>query len=422
VDSLSNKPWDIESPSPEDMKRLQSLLSIVSDGAPSGFLLLKDGEIYFTNKVFQNYFGLDEADLPGLSFKDFVALAEYERLSKEYGPYFEKAAGRPTFSYKGSRRDGRKITIECLVRSIPGEPGHLLSWHRDITQWTADREALQQSKEKHRKHLDNLKNAQSQIVQREKLASLGTLMAGVTHEITNPINFISGNLAFLRQSLSEISSKLFSEITFPKDETPTWFLDLRDTFADLQESVLDSCEGTDRIKDIVKNLRAFSRVGSQRIEDLDIEKALDGTLRFLAYEYIDRIEVVTQYGRIPTFACKASEMNQVFMNILANAFQSIEGKGVVTLVTEEIDGILFVRISDTGVGIPPEAVESVFEPFFSTRPQGVGLGLSISYEIVRRHGGDLSFSSEPGSGTTFSLGLPLPGLPKNSPEPPSKSG
>ena len=259
-----------------------------------------------------------------------------------------------------------------------------------------------------------LKETQSQLVQSEKMASLGQLVAGVAHEINNPLNFISNGILPLRESIDDLKElvTMLDESPIP-DERREEVEDFKDDieFTDTVESVdelLDTInEGARRATIIVKDLRNFSRLDEADLKVADLHEGLEGTLNLLGPRLEGRVEVVRDFGSIPDFEFRPAQMNQVFMNLISNAEQSIDEKGTVTVSTRSEDGHAVIEIRDTGRGIPEENVGRVFEPFFTDVGEGTGLGLSISFGIVDQHGGSIEVESEVGVGSVFRVRIPL---------------
>lgn len=270
------------------------------------------------------------------------------------------------------------------------------------------------------KELENsnkeLKEAQSKLVHSAKMTSLGQLVAGVAHELNNPIGFIYSNTKHLK----DYSEKLI-EIIELAETNPQQFQAKKQEFdfeyikQDLPK-LIKSCEdGAQRTRDIVLGLRNFSRLEEAQLKEIDVRDALDTTLELLKGEIKNRIQVHRQYEPVPKIHCYASQINQVLMNILSNAVQAIKGTGTIWITTlplrPGVDQIGRVQISvqDSGEGIETELLEKIFEPFFTTKGvgQGTGLGLSISYGIIQNHGGEIQVRSQKGVGTEFLIIIPV---------------
>ena len=266
-----------------------------------------------------------------------------------------------------------------------------------------------------------LEDAQIQLLQSEKMASIGQLAAGVAHEINNPIGYVYSNLGTLDRYLKNLLSVLDAyemaegEVSGNAPALAAVHavkrkVDLSFLREDLQELMSESRDGITRVKQIVQNLKDFSRADVvDEWQWADLHRGLDSTLNIVANEIKYKAEVVKEYGQLPDIECLASQLNQVFMNLLVNAAHAIEEKGVITLRSgQELDQV-WVEIADTGNGIPPENLNRIFDPFFTTKPagKGTGLGLSLSYSIVQKHHGHIDVSSEVGKGTTFRVWLPI---------------
>jgi two-component system NtrC family sensor kinase len=276
--------------------------------------------------------------------------------------------------------------------------------------------------------LDNLQQAHSQLLQADKMASIGQLAAGVAHEINNPIGFISSNLNTLGHYIDDLKQVVAAyeellrkchEQAPDLTETAKQVQGLRDKIdidyiiSDLGQLTAESMEGAHRVRQIVADLRDFSHVDSPDVVEEDINHLLDKTINVAWNELKYKTEVVRDYGQVPALPCYGGKLAQVFLNLLVNAAQAIEVKGTITIRTGQGDGHIWVEVTDTGCGIPPQSISRIFEPFFTTKDvgKGTGLGLHLAYSIVQAHGGKISVRSTVGKGTTFRVELPLTGPP-----------
>ncbi len=267
--------------------------------------------------------------------------------------------------------------------------------------------------------VNELQQAQEQLMQSDKMASIGQLAAGVAHEINNPIGYVNSNLNTLEQYAAGLLSIVdaYQDVESHLDAgseaiknlvTLKQRIDFDYLRQDIMNLIHESQEGANRVKKIVQDLKDFSHVDNNEWQEADLHAGLDSTLNIVHNEIKYKAEVVKEYGRLPTVQCVTSQINQVFMNILVNAAQAIENKGVITIRTYEQDGLARIEISDNGKGIDTGNIKKIFDPFFTTKPvgKGTGLGLSLTYSIIKKHGGRIDVESQPGKGTTFRILLP----------------
>ncbi len=286
-----------------------------------------------------------------------------------------------------------------------------------VQQRTAELAAANASLEQERQALvlsmARLEQTQGQLLQSEKMAAVGQLAAGVAHEINNPIGFISSNLS----SLSNYLKKLFEliEVYEQQSAVPSAAILEARTRADidfLREDVpsllQESSDGLTRVQRIVGALRDFSHVDDGQWREADLNEGLEAALNMVGNEIKYKAQVVKELAPLPPVECIAAQLNQVFVNLLLNAAQAIEVRGVITLRSRVQDESVLIEISDTGTGMSPEVKKRIFEPFYTTKAvgKGTGLGLSICWEIIQRHQARIEVDSAPGAGTTLRLLLP----------------
>jgi two-component system NtrC family sensor kinase len=291
-----------------------------------------------------------------------------------------------------------------------------------------ERRSLQRTARTYKSHLENqnielanrkaeLERLQAQLIHTEKMASLGQLSAGIAHELNNPAGFVYGNMDLLQGYMSELA-KLFDaydKVTLPEEAalligSLKTQIDYERLMGDLNSILSDCREGAQRICGVVKNLRLFSRLDEAELKSIDIHEGIDSTIRLLSsYFSTGNIALRRDYTALPSVNCYAGQLNQVWMNLLVNAAQAVGNKGEVTISTRLDGESVAIAISDTGSGIPEDEISKIFDPFFTTKPvgEGTGLGLSTSYGIIERHGGTIAVVSEVGTGTTFTVRIPL---------------
>jgi PAS domain S-box-containing protein len=353
-------------------RRLSSLIETLPDGVG----VVCDGQVVFANPTLTTMLGFDRPpELLGQPLLDFVVAEDRGRLAERLRRF---AAGQPLPSgeYRFVRSDGKIMIIECTGTAIDFDhrPA-LLEIMRDVT-------------EAHR--------MREQVLLNDRMASLGTLAAGIGHEINNPLAFIAANLDFISTELSGMSQ---AGARGP----------------DLGEirTALDECRvGADRVKRIVRDLKTFSRNPVDTVSAVDVHAVLDWTLQVAGNEIRHRAQLVKDYGEVRRVKANDVRLSQVFLNLLMNAAQAIPvghtQSNHIRVSTREQGDCVVIEVSDTGCGIAPETQRRLFEPFFTTKAvgEGSGLGLSICYSIVRQLGGDISVHSELGAGSSFRLTLP----------------
>ncbi len=280
--------------------------------------------------------------------------------------------------------------------------------------------------------LVHLKETQSQILQSDKMPSIGQLAAGVAHEINNPVGFVSSNLKTLtdyQQNIAQIFSQYRQFIKTVSDvktsgpdraamdalaariQEKESELDIAYIQEDIPGLIHESREGLDRIKKIVLDLKDFSHPGEDILKLTDINRNMDSTLNIVWNELKYKATITKDYGELPQVRCYPQQLNQVFINLLVNAAQAIEDQGEIHIATREVDGNVEITVSDSGQGIAAENLSRIFDPFFTTKAVGkrTGLGLNVTYNIIKKHHGAIDVRSEPGKGTTFTIRIPVSG-------------
>jgi signal transduction histidine kinase len=337
-------------------------------------------------------------------------------------PLKELVKGTEEFS-KGNLSYRAKVLtndeIGKLAKAFNLMAGNLDHLYESLELQVKERTAeLADKKELVEKALREVQETQAMLIHNEKMTSLGQLVAGVAHELNNPINFIYGNLEHLKNYVNDLINLItiyqknehaFSDETKEELEKAKEDYDYLFIKEDLP-SLIKSCkDGSERCKQIVLDLRNFSRLDEAVIKEVDLHEGLDSTLNILKNKYKNRINIHKNYGDIPKLNCYAGQLNQVFMNILDNASYAIKSNGDVTITTTFDEKYIIIIIKDSGEGISQELISKIFDPFFTTKPvgHGTGLGLSISYKVIKKHNGIIEVESQKDNGTKFTIKLPL---------------
>ncbi len=337
--------------------------------------------------------------------------------------YYIKRKSNIDLQKKNKEIESQKKKLENLFVSLRIKNDELCQQNEEIVTQKDHLAMLNHELENQKYELNNTLNdltqAQTHLVQSEKMASLGQLTAGVAHELNNPINFISASIKPLQRNVEDllgllnkydsiIEKKNFSG-EFGEVEEVKESLDMAYLIKETQNLYKGIVEGSSRSMQIVKDLRTFSRMDENEFKTVDIHDGINSTLLLLNHKMQNRISLHKNYGKIPHVECLPGKLNQVFMNILTNSILAIEDKGEIAIETSSMDDKMKISIKDNGKGMPPEVREHIFEPFFTTRTvgEGTGLGLSISYSIIEEHKGVIEVYSEPDEGTEFIIILPF---------------
>ena len=402
---------------------------------------LETNEVFFSTR-WKEMLGYAEAEIPNLfqEWKQRLHPDDSDRIFTTFRQYFAGQISTYEQEYRLQHRNGNYIWILCrgiLLRDVRNKPYRMAGSHTDITGRKQAEEELRQSELQLKTQTQNLQQAlkelqqtQMQLIHNEKMSSLGQLVAGIAHEINNPVNFIYGNLNYLEEyvkGLLNIVQTFQQCYPQPLDivQIAMENFDLGFVSNDLPQLLNSMRVGSERIRDIVRSLRNFSRLDEAEIKPVNIHEGIENTLlilqrRLKRNSHRPTIILNKEYGNLPDVDCSPGQLNQVFINILSNAIDALEETithqpnnfiPTITIRTNVIDNRwVLIYIADNGLGMSEETKLRVFDPFFTTKPvgQGTGLGLSISYQIVvERHSGELDFFSEPGKGTEFQIKLPL---------------
>jgi two-component system NtrC family sensor kinase len=349
-------------------------------------------------------------------------LAQYLRFMQQGG------SAEAAFEQIGSTHpvsDPLRVALELALNELYGVVGErnkaLHAVNAELKQ-ARDRLELRVEERTHdlASALEQMKLTQAQLLQSEKMAAVGQLAAGVAHEINNPIGFINSNLGSLKtyvmQLLNVIAACEGLEADLPPSDVRRQRLECARAEADLDYlkkdvmALLDeSMSGLVRVANIVQDLRDFSQVDQSEWQEADLNAALASTLNVIASKLKDKATVARHFVNLPLLRCIPAQLNQVFMNLLLNAAQAIEGQGEIAVSTGYTDDVVWVEITDSGMGMSPEVQKRIFEPFYTTKPigQGIGLGLAVSFDIVEnRHGGRIEVMRSDASGSTFRVQIP----------------
>ena len=390
--------------------RYDEQLRTLADVSPIPLIITRpeNGEVLYANATMGEIVGLGPDDLVGRCTPDFYWNAEDRR------------------EVLATLRDTGQVRREVKLRAIDGTPRWamfrlvqaklsgedvVIGGLYDITERKQTEEALRQSEEEHRrarKQLEEvneeLRAAQLKLIQTEKMASLGMLVAGIAHEINTPIGAISSMHDTLVRALEKLRCQMNAELGETQAQSPKMQKVLR--FIDESNRVI--ADGAGRVTTIVKRLKSFARLDAADLEEADINEGIEDTLTLVHHELKHGIRVERHLAQLPLIACYPGRLNQVFLNLIMNAKQAIGREGTITIRTWHEGGYVKISVTDNGCGIAEENRSRIFDPGFTTKGVGVGtgLGLSICYQIIEDHRGSIAVESVVGEGTTFTVSIP----------------
>ncbi len=386
-------------------------------------------QLTWGNAAWQAYTGKEPAE--SFSISDSIHAEEQEKVCKALAKLFEQPRRiqqefrflRHDGEYRWHQLIGSPVELEGKVAGMVGVLSDITDQMMVEEQMLALNDSLEEMVAERTKDLQQanqeLKATQSQMLHHEKMASVGQLAAGVAHEINNPMGFIASNLNSLGKYLERFSGFIQYQDQLLKEhldddgkaqlkaERKKQKIDY--LLEDSSDLIDESQDGAGRVQEIVRNLKSFSRVDQAAEQPADLNECLESTIGIAWNELKYKVTLEKEYGELPPVLCHPQQLNQVFMNLMVNGAQAIAEKGTVKIKTWHAGDEVFVQISDDGCGIPEKNLSRIFEPFFTTKEvgKGTGLGMSISYDIVRSHGGEILVESTVGAGSTFTIRLPL---------------
>ena len=398
-------------------------LEMFVTNSPIGVAYTSGGIIQRINPAMAEMFGYAGADLIGLPARAvYLSDDDYASFGRYAGPRLSQ--GEPIHHEMWMRHaDGHPIWAQ-----IDGHVADIIDTAHGTWWMMQDRSDIRDAQEQLQARINELdamnhrlEEAQNQLLQQDKMASIGQLAAGVAHEINNPVAFVGSNLNTLRQyvtGLLGLSEACDAVLAAPGDPTVVSALERKrddieiDFLREDLPVLLDECaDGLGRVKKIVQDLKDFSRVDHSDWAQTDLNVGLESTLNVVRHVVKYKADVVRKLSPLPPVTCLAAQLNQVFMNLIVNAAQAIADKGTITLLSGVEQDWVWVQVEDTGCGMSAEVQRRIFEPFFTTKDvgKGTGLGMSLSFSIVQKHGGAIQVHSVEGQGTAMRVWLPVAG-------------
>jgi len=360
-----------------------------------------DGAFTYISPQLTASTGHDPSELLGKNLDPLIHPDDMEKTGETFQRAIQSGRRRMHMEFRMKHKDGGWRWFEShasVLRDEAGAASEVIGIGHDITEMKTLLDSLARANQE-------LRDTQIQLVQSEKMASLGMLVAGIAHEINTPV----GAIGSMHDTLVRAVDKLKSQLEAQLPDGLTKGSRLATFLSAIQDANKVIKTATERVTTIVRRLRSFARLDEAELKTVDIHEGLEDTLTLIHHEIKHNIEVKRNYGDIPEVSCYPGRLNQVFLNILNNARQAIKGKGVIEITTRERDRKVFITIKDNGAGIAPDDLKRIFDPGFTTKGVGVGtgLGLAICYQIMRDHKGGIEVESAVGEGTTFTIWLPL---------------
>jgi PAS domain S-box-containing protein len=365
------------------------------------YSLTPEGEFSYVSPNWKSILGHEIAEVEGKSFALFVHPDDLSACQEFFKGVIEKGNSLSGIEYRVMHKDGNWRWHTSNASPLRDDQGEVLAFIGVAHDITESRKILDDLARANRE----LKDTQTQLVQSEKMASLGMLVAGIAHEINTPVGAVSSMHDTLMRSIEKLKAAVRNECGV-NAETYGRLQSLFKTIEDAN-SVIDS--GTNRVNNIVKRLRSFARLDEAELKEVDLHEGIEDTLTLIHHEIKHKAKIVKNFGDIPRISCYPGRMNQVFLNLLVNSAQAIKENGVITISTRQINDKIMIEFEDNGVGIARHDLSKIFDPGFTTKGVGIGtgLGLSICYQIIQDHHGEIKAESEPRKGTKFIITLPV---------------
>jgi PAS domain S-box-containing protein len=376
---------------------------------------------HYHNKLYAELTGVAPDKIDGRGVREVWGAKRYA----SFEPWIEQVlSGREVaFLHRGLRHVSENQQLYTTLVPRLGDGGDVVGYYVMIQNFT-DQERAEEALRRTNDELTEMNlrflEAQNQLLQAEKMASIGQLASGVAHEINNPIGYVSSNFGTLDRYLSDIfiqleryrkAAETIPDEVLRADLQSAWRgADLDFVMVDALALLAESKEGIVRVRRIVQDLKNFSRsAGGEDWQFADLHEGIDSTLNIVWNELKYKTEVQKEYGELPQVACRPSQLNQVFLNILINAADAIKQRGIITIRTGVEADSAWIEFADTGDGIRPEHLNRIFDPFFTTKPvgKGTGLGLAVAFGIVKAHHGRIDVRTEVGKGTAFRVWIPI---------------
>jgi len=375
--------------------------SLVENAKDVIYSLTPKGEISYLSPKFTDLLDYEISDFLGKSFSMLMHPEDVKKSIELFQRGLKSGQRESGFEFRMKHKDGSFrwfVSNSSAILDEKGKVMEIIGVTHDITEMKKILDDLALANE-------TLRATQAQLVQSEKMASLGSLVAGIAHEINTPIGAVNSMHDTLFRTLERLKSIIESKFPMEYKKLPR----LKSTFKIIDDSNKVIRSGTERVINIVRRLKSFARLDEAELKTVDIHEGLEDTLILIHHEIKHHITVRKNYGNIPPISCFPSQLNQIFLNLLINSKQALKGKGTIDITTFAKNSKVHIVFKDDGIGIPKENLNKVFDPGFTTKGSGVGagLGLSICYQIIQDHRGEIKVESEWGKGATFTIILPM---------------